>query len=161
MKKKYRKNVGMVIFNSLGEVLVGERLNFPGSWQFPQGGIDEGEDPETAAKRELFEETGIENGVIIYELGYWITYDFPEEIRNSGRFKGYFGQKQKWFLIFWDNPSSLCILDKHEQEFGVVKFIPLNSCLETIVKFKLSVYETLVKEFSPIISNYIKQLKKV
>ncbi|WCL51289.1 NUDIX domain-containing protein [Leptospira sp. GIMC2001] len=59
MNKPFRPNVGMVVFNSQGLVLAGERLKFIGSWQFPQGGIDDGEDPKNAANRELYEEVGI------------------------------------------------------------------------------------------------------
>ena len=59
--KPYRKNVGVVIFNSFGEVLVGERIGLDGSWQFPQGGIDENEDTKSAAYRELYEEVGIKD----------------------------------------------------------------------------------------------------
>lgn len=159
MTKRYRKNVGMVVFNAKGEVLVGDRLNFPGSWQFPQGGVDNGENIKNAALRELYEEVGINDGKIIYEHDEWISYDFPEEIRQSGRFKEFHGQKQKWFLIFWDQDAGNCKLDIHEREFNGVKFIPLSSCLETVVKFKREVYETIIKHFGPIIADYIKERK--
>lgn len=159
MSDNYRENVGMVVFNSHGDVLVGERLNFPGSWQFPQGGIDPGESVEDAVERELFEEVGIKNAEIIHKHNDWITYDFPEEVRQSGRFKNFRGQKQKWFLIYWDNTGKTCSLDHHEQEFREVKFIPLHSCLDTVVKFKRNVYETLIREFSPIIKAYTSRIK--
>ena len=59
-KLKYRKNVGMVLINSQGYIFAGKRIdNNTGAWQMPQGGIDEGEAPETAALRELTVETGI------------------------------------------------------------------------------------------------------
>ena len=62
MEKKYRKNVGLMIVNDKGLVWVGERVNaekFGFKHQMPQGGIDKNELPETAAFRELFEETGL------------------------------------------------------------------------------------------------------
>ena len=156
MNAEYRKNVGMVVFNSKGEVLVGERVNFPGSWQFPQGGIDqEDEDCADAVIRELYEETGIEDGQIVYKLDKWIYYDFPDEVRASKRFKNFKGQMQKWFLIYWDRPVSDCSLDHHEREFREVKFIPLEHCLETIVSFKRKVYEELIENFEPVIQKFL------
>ncbi len=65
-EKSYRPNVGLILFNRKGEVLVGERLGVPDSWQFPQGGIDEGEDPQSAALRELYEEVGINDAVLAH-----------------------------------------------------------------------------------------------
>ena len=57
----YRPNVGLVVFNVDGRVWLGRRVRTPGpfNWQFPQGGIDRGEDLEAAARRELEEETGM------------------------------------------------------------------------------------------------------
>jgi len=69
-EKSYRPNVGIIVFNRKGEVLVGERVGVPDSWQFPQGGIDEGEDPQAAALRELYEEVGINNAVLAYVHPY-------------------------------------------------------------------------------------------
>ena len=49
----YRPGVGMVLFNKSGLVFTGRRLDTDAdAWQFPQGGIDEGETPEEAALRE-------------------------------------------------------------------------------------------------------------
>ena len=156
MIKEYRRNVGMVIFNSKGEVLVGERVNFPGSWQFPQGGIDDDDkDCEAAVIRELYEETGIRDGEIIFKLDEWIYYDFPAEVRATKRFENYKGQKQKWFLIHWDKPASECSLDHHETEFKEVRFIPLDQCLETVVSFKRKVYENLIENFEPKIKQFL------
>lgn len=149
----------MVVFNSRGEVLVGERLNYPGSWQFPQGGVDqEDEDCSAAVIRELYEETGIEDGQIVHKHDEWIYYDFPDEVRASKRFKNFKGQMQKWFLIFWDRPADECRLDLHEREFSEVKFIPLEHCLETVVPFKRKVYEELIEKFEPVINKFLKKV---
>ena len=46
----YRENVGVMLLNAAGKVFVGQRLdNRTPAWQMPQGGIDPGEDPRTAA----------------------------------------------------------------------------------------------------------------
>lgn len=159
MAKPYRKNVGMVVFNSKGEVLAGERFQFPGSWQFPQGGIDESEEPEKAAIRELYEEVGIENAEIIFEYPEWISYDFPKELTLHKSLKKFKGQTQKWFLIYWDGKEKDCILDLHEKEFDRVQFIKFRECLDKIVHFKKPIYEKLLLKFQPEIEKYLKSKK--
>lgn len=152
--KPYRKNVGIVVFNSKGEVLTGERIQFPGAWQFPQGGIDDGEEPLFAAKRELYEEVGIKDAIFVSEYPEWIPYDFPPDLQIPHLNK-YRGQNQKWFLFFWDNPSSECNLCIHEQEFKEVKFQTFQSTLTTIVPFKLEVYQKVSEDFEPKIRDYL------
>ncbi|HMV45867.1 MAG TPA: NUDIX domain-containing protein, partial [Leptospiraceae bacterium] len=79
--KPYRKNVGIVVFNSKGEVLVGRRVGpYRDNWQYPQGGIDEDEEPKQAAVRELYEEVGIKEVQFVYEAPKWISYDFPKDL---------------------------------------------------------------------------------
>jgi len=56
--KGYRPNVGIILCNDAGRVFWAKRKG-ANSWQFPQGGIDSDEDPETAMYRELWEETGL------------------------------------------------------------------------------------------------------
>ncbi|CAL5354662.1 unnamed protein product [Camellia sinensis] len=60
-----------------------KRLDIPDSWQMPQGGIDENEDPRDAAIRELREETGITSAEDLAEVPYWLTYDFPPKGREK------------------------------------------------------------------------------
>lgn len=156
--KPYRKNVGVVIFNSFGEVLVGERIGLDGSWQFPQGGIDDSEDTKSAAYRELYEEVGIKEAELVYEIPNWISYDFPQNFK-SPMAKKYAGQIQKWFLLYWDHPANECNLHVHEQEFESVKFIPLSSCVDSIVSFKKDVYVKLVELLEPEIKSYLGRRK--
>jgi putative (di)nucleoside polyphosphate hydrolase len=155
-KKPYRKNVGMVIFNRNGEVLMGERLKVEGSWQFPQGGIDQGEEDLKAAQRELYEEVGIAEAKLVYEHPEWLYYDFPPDLKLWGGLQKYQGQMQKWFLFFWDHPADRCNLDTHEREFSTVKFIPIARCADTIVEFKQAVYLELIQSFAPAIAAYLK-----
>src|SRR6201986_1874020 len=83
----YRPCVGLMVINAPGLVWVGRRADMPGDaegrgtwWQMPQGGIDPGEDPVTAARRELFEETAIVSAEQIAEHSGWLTYDLPPEL---------------------------------------------------------------------------------
>src|ERR1700712_5922119 len=101
----YRLNVGAVLFNQAGLVLVARRKKFPvsegapGGWQLPQGGIDGNEDPKEAIFRELGEEIGTGNAEIIGEHPEWLSYDLPDHLIGKA-FKGrYRGQRQRWFAL--------------------------------------------------------------
>ncbi|MBP7282297.1 MAG: RNA pyrophosphohydrolase [Leptospiraceae bacterium] len=153
--KPYRKNVGVVVFNSKGEVLVGARVGMKDNWQFVQGGIDEDEEPKAAVIRELYEEVGIQDAELVYENPNWISYDFPKDL-DIKMAKKYAGQIQKWFLLYWDHPANECNLHIHEQEFESVKFIPIQSCVDTIVSFKRDVYAKLIEIFEPQIQKYLR-----
>lgn len=140
--KPYRDNVGVVVFNSLGKVLVGERIQYPGVFQFPQGGLDAGEDPETGARRELEEETSLRmEAPPAGEIEEWLTYEFPEDI--PAHLKKYRGQRQKWFFFFWDGDPSTLRLDLHDREFLSVKWADLDRIADEIVAFKKPVYNVI------------------
>jgi putative (di)nucleoside polyphosphate hydrolase len=158
--KPYRQNVGIVVFNQNGEVLVGERVNVLGGWQFPQGGIDAGEDPKTAALRELYEEVGIANPELIKESEEWLYYDFPESLKLSSGMAAYRGQMQKWFLVYWNHPATECNLEIHDREFSEVKFIPFAECVNSIVDFKRDIYEQLIIIFSPEIAVHLQNINQ-
>ena len=99
-KKNYRRGVGMIIINNDGRFWLGKRIGTE-AWQFPQGGIDKGEDIKIAMYRELLEEVGLKKEEVEYvgESAETIFYDIPKTIRSKvlgGKFKG---QEQKWFLL--------------------------------------------------------------
>src|SRR5471030_47770 len=77
----HRPNVGIVLFNAGGQVWLGRRADSAGahSWQFPQGGVDEGEDFAVAARRELAEETGVRSVRLLGQTQDWLTYEFPPD----------------------------------------------------------------------------------
>ena len=75
----YRACVGIVLFNKQGLVFTGKRSTekLPADappWQFPQGGIDDGEKPLCAARRELLEETGLQSKKVLYEIPCSISF---------------------------------------------------------------------------------------
>ena len=152
-KLPYRSNVGIMMVNEKGYVFVGQRLdNNQNAWQMPQGGIDAGEDPETAAYRELLEETGVKKQDVrfVASSSRWLSYDLPEDlipILWNGKFRG---QKQKWFLFkFLGEDGDINIATKHP-EFSKWKWISKENLLKEIVPFKKSVYENVLKEFKNI-----------
>lgn len=151
----YRPNVGIVVFNKEGLTLVGERLDNLGAWQYPQGGVDEGEDWATAAKRELKEETGIEVDAFVFETPDFLYYDFPATLkipRMTDRFRG---QKQKWYLAYWNFPAGQADLKTHTQEFARVQFMPMAEATNQIVPFKRQIYIELERLFLPKIHDHI------
>ncbi len=149
----YRLGVGLVVFNQASEVLVGERHDAPGAWQFPQGGIDAGEDPWVAAQRELTEETGL-LGMQVSLLGEypdWLQYDFPPHMGNHPIYGRFRGQRQKWFAVKLNDsvlPHAPTVPDAHSViEFMHFKFVPLKDTPKRIVGFKRPLYEMLVNNF--------------
>ena len=150
MKEKgYRLNVGLIIANSKGKLLLCKRKGM-NSWQFPQGGIDFNEVPIKAAKRELFEEVGIDykNVKLIHSLDDWLKYEIPKKSRRrkivNNNFKG---QKQKWFLFKFLGKDKDINITTEQPEFSKWKWISKESLLDEIVPFKKSVYKNVLKEF--------------
>lgn len=148
-KLPYRPCVGVMLRNAAGEVFVGERIDSPGAWQMPQGGVDEGEDPRTAALRELLEETGLQPDrvAIESETPEWISYDLPHDLvpkRWGGRFRG---QKQKWFLMRFLGFDSDVNIDTDHPEFSRWRWMPQDELIHHIVPFKRTVYTKVLGAF--------------
>ncbi|MFT9062341.1 MAG: RNA pyrophosphohydrolase [Acetobacter persici] len=156
----YRPNVAAMIFRADGRILIARRTDQPGAggplsegiWQCPQGGIDDGEEPEAAVFREVHEELGLPSGMlhILQEHPDWITYDLPEYLIGKalgGRFRG---QTQKWFALAFTGTDADIRLDAQTPpEFDAIQWIELADLPSGNVGFKKPIYERLVQDFAP------------
>lgn len=147
----YRTGVGVMLVDDRGRAFTGERLDMPGAWQMPQGGIEAGETAEEAARRELGEETGIRSASRIAVAGNWKTYDLPKDLAArlwGGRYRG---QAQIWTLFRFEGPEAEIDLAVERPEFGRWKWSPLDVLVAEIVPFKRDVYREVVREFAPLV----------
>jgi putative (di)nucleoside polyphosphate hydrolase len=146
----YRPGAGVMLLNRDGKVFVAQRLDSPSeAWQMPQGGLDEGEDPEDGALRELEEETGISRKKveILARCAEPLTYDLPAELIGKlwqGKWRG---QEQHWFLArFLGEDADVDIATEHA-EFGAWKWADPADLPAMIVPFKKKLYEDVLEAF--------------
>ena len=147
-----RTGVGIIVLNKQNKIFVGKRKDNPGDkWQMPQGGVDKGEDYITAMKRELKEETGIENIKIIKEIEKIYQYELPEDLVGIIWKGKYRGQKQKWFITRFLGEEKEINLNTKHAEFIDWKWIEPKLLPEIIVNFKKDLYLNLLKEINLVI----------
>lgn len=146
----YRPNVGVVLFNRTGRVWLGRRVNTrgPRNWQFPQGGIDPGEDLEAAAARELFEETGVRSAEPLGRVDEWISYDFPPAVMRRGDARGFKGQRQMWLAMRFTGEDGEVNLNAHlPAEFDRWRWASLEETPDLVAPFKRSTYGRVIEAF--------------
>jgi putative (di)nucleoside polyphosphate hydrolase len=142
----YRPNVAAILQRSNGDIFVAERINIPGAWQFPQGGIDEGEDAEQAMLREIEEEIGVKRELLeITQRRDGYRYAFAK-----GRLKYgiYGGQEQTYFLCRFLGQDTDFNLAATHQEFASFRWIkPSEFQMDWVPKFKRAVYRQVMLDF--------------
>lgn len=147
-KKRYRPNVAAIVLSPkyprVCEVFVASRSDINDAWQFPQGGIDEGESPKNALFRELKEEIGTDDIEIIAEYPEWVSYDFPEVIAK--KMYPYDGQIQKYYLVRLNNTHQIN-LKTETPEFNEYKFVDSNEIFNYVTYFKRQVYKKVLDYF--------------
>ena len=148
MPTLYRPCVGIVLFNKDGLIFLGKRNDLSQeSWQMPQGGIDTNEKPETAALRELEEETGVKTVKIMDHTKDWLTYDYPSQV-VSRKFSNYYrGQRQLWFAMRFLGTDEEINLQTNHAEFNSWKWSNIEELVPLVVDFKKPVYREIVKKF--------------
>ena len=144
----YRSNVAGILRNRHGQILVCERIQMENAWQFPQGGVDEGESLEEALRRELWEEIGVvpKDYRIVESRGPY-RYLFGEGRRK----KGFHGKEQHYFLCDFTGEESRIQIETEHPEFRAWKWI-LPSEFQTawLPEMKLEVYRAVFRDFFKI-----------
>jgi putative (di)nucleoside polyphosphate hydrolase len=159
----YRDCAAAAVFNREGKVFIGRRMAEPGDdrseveapWQMPQGGIDPGEDPLTAATREVYEETKMRALRLLAEAPEWLFYDLPDEalgIALKGRFRG---QRQRWFAFAFEGEDVEVDVASpgggaFRAEFDRWRGEDLHRTPELIVPFKREVYLKVIAAFGDV-----------
>tara|TARA_Y100000590_G_scaffold139674_1_gene160021 strand:- start:38399 stop:38884 length:486 start_codon:yes stop_codon:yes gene_type:complete len=149
-QEEYRPCVAAIILGPSNKVLWCQRVDHSG-WQFPQGGIDEGETPREAILREIWEEVGLnEKDVeIICESKGWFKYDVPKDRRPKYFRKNvYKGQRQKWFLLkLISEDKKINLRASVPIEFDKWIWSSYWYPLRTIVPFKKELYKQVLTHF--------------
>jgi putative (di)nucleoside polyphosphate hydrolase len=152
-KLPYRPCVGVMLVNGEGDIFTGQRIDRPkgqDAWQMPQGGVDPGENPQDAAFRELWEETGVtaDKVTVVAETEDWLPYELPHDMVPKlwkGRYRG---QEQKWFLMRFAGTDEDVNIQTEHPEFSEWKWLPADQLVDQIVPFKREVYARVLQAFA-------------
>ncbi len=147
----YRPCVGIVLFNQASKVFVGERIDSPGAWQMPQGGVDDGEDVRSAFFREMKEEIGTDKATILKILDRPLRYDLPPHLQTrlwNGRFCG---QEQTWIAARFNGMDDDININAHTPpEFQRWQWVARDDVVDLIVPFKRDTYRQVIQAFADL-----------
>lgn len=149
----YRLNVGIILCNDEGRVFWARRVGMS-SWQFPQGGIQHHEDPETAMIRELHEEVGLrrEHVQVIGRTRDWLHYQLPEKFIRRDSQPLCIGQKQLWYILRLIGEESNIRFDCSDcPEFDAWRWVDYWHPLREVVYFKRDVYLRALSELGDLL----------
>lgn len=147
----FRANVGIMLANARGELLWARRVG-QDAWQFPQGGIQQGESPKQALFRELQEEVGLtaKDVEVIATTRGWLRYRLPNRLVRKDSQPVCIGQKQKWFLLRMLAEDEDVVVDAGDKpEFDGWRWVSYWYPLGQVVSFKREVYRRALKELAP------------
>lgn len=158
----YRPCVGIFLLNKDKQVWIGKRdqrlltdahlYEKKHLWQLPQGGIDEDESPRDALTRELLEETGIQNFMVLAEHPNWLSYELPDHLIGKALKGNFRGQKQKWFAAQFLGDDKEINLHTHcEPEFTQWRWCAPQELLDLVVPFKHDIYKKVLEGFKALL----------
>jgi putative (di)nucleoside polyphosphate hydrolase len=151
-KRPYRPCVGIMLINDNGHIFGGQRIdNRAEAWQMPQGGIDAGEDVETACFREMREEIGTSKADILSIHPEWLNYDIPLPLADRLWGGSYRGQSQKWVALRYTGQDSDINIATEEPEFFSWQWMSPADLIQLAVPFKRPVYEDIMTQFAQYI----------
>lgn len=149
----FRANVGIILTDSRGHVFWARRMGQSG-WQFPQGGIQAGENPEQALFRELAEEIGLrpEHVTVLGSTRQWLRYQLPPRYQRHKSLPLCIGQKQLWFLLRFTGEEADVHLDASATpEFDAWRWVDYWWPVEEVIFFKRGVYRRALTELERLI----------
>ena len=149
-ERGWRLGVGIMLINKENKIFMGERIDNKGAWQMPQGGVNVSikETLNIAAKRELYEETGVKTAKIINQSEGWYYYYLPKNLKSKLWGGKFLGQKQKWFLFSFEGTDEEINLQADKKpEFNKWKWVNPQDVLYNIVVFKKEIYQQVLREF--------------
>ncbi|GAB6854977.1 RNA pyrophosphohydrolase [Asaia astilbis] len=149
----YRPNVGITLFNSAGALFLARRADLRDVWQCPQGGIDENETPEDAAIRELREETGLSEALLLGSFPGWLPYDLPAHLIGKALGGKFRGQTQRWFAMRMTQDDSAINLagdGSEPAEFDRWEWVMPGDVTRFNLGFKRPLYEKILPVLSAL-----------
>ena len=147
----FRANVGIILVNAENKLLLGGRVGAKG-WQFPQGGMLRGEEPEQAMYRELREEVGLEPGDVelLGATSDWLRYRLPDKFIRKRSTPLCVGQKQRWFILRLVAGEEKLRFDRGDKpEFDRVRWVQFWRPVNEVIYFKRRVYARALHELGP------------
>jgi putative (di)nucleoside polyphosphate hydrolase len=149
-----------MVANEHGQLLWARRIGGQNGWQFPQGGINEGESPERALYRELEEEVGLnsDNVEVLASTRGWLRYRLPKRFVRRGQSPVCIGQKQKWYLLrMLADDTSVQLNLNSKPEFDHWQWVSYWYPLDQVVSFKREVYRRAMKELALPLGRHIQK----
>ena len=149
----YRANVGIILVNDDDKLLLGGRVGARG-WQFPQGGMNEGEEPEEAMYRELHEEVGLTDSDVelLSSTSDWLRYRLPDKYVRKNSMPLCIGQKQRWFMLRLTASDEALRFDQGDKpEFDRVRWVDFWRPVNEVIYFKRRVYTRALHELGPAV----------
>jgi putative (di)nucleoside polyphosphate hydrolase len=144
----FRANVGIILTNDHGKLMLAGRIGSKG-WQFPQGGMLQGEEPEQAMFRELREEIGLEadDVEVLGVTSNWLRYRLPDKFIRRSSMPLCIGQKQRWFMLRLTASADCVRFDLgDEPEFDRARWVEFWRPVNEVIYFKRRVYASALHE---------------